>query len=469
MVTPNHAEPKGPHSAVWNNFNPYWHKTMRKKPPIWKLLYKILALISLFSIFLSGCLINRSPQIATDTPQREETSAATFQITATSTTDNFKQSLETHTPTHTSIPTQTATPTPPAWAGYPGPTQTVDTQIPPPFTDISLPSEVKVSLLLGTDTFNPVIGRTDTIILLFYNSQLAKASFLSIPRDLYVYIPGYSMNRINQAYPLGGIDTLLLTLEYNFNIHVDNWMLIHINDFVAFVDDLGGVDVYDPQYNIDEYDGNPPEYHHMEGHEALWYVRKREGTSDIDRNRRQQEMIRALMREILWGGNLVHLPAWYAKYSESFRSNLNLVDLFNFIPLALNFGDQERLQFAQISWEDVTYWRTPSGASVLLPDRQAILWKLQNAMSFVLAPQPYKDLVHTLEAQLTASPIPTETQTNTPSLTPTNTPSATPTPSTTTEATIIDSTQTVSPLPDSFETTDTENPDQPTQTETLEP
>ena len=386
---------------------------------------------------------------------------------------NSVQNNETQPPTITTTPTHTSTPTPPAWAGFPGPTQTADTQIPPPFTDISLPSEVKVSLLLGTDTFNPVIGRTDTIILLFYNPQLAKASFLSVPRDLYVYIPGYNMSRINQAYPLGGIDTLLLTLEYNFNIHVDNWMLIHINDFVAFVDDLGGVDIFDPQYNIDEYDGNPPDYHHMQGHEALWYVRKREGTSDIDRNRRQQEMIRALMRKILWSGNLVHLPAWYAKYNESFRSNLNLIDLFNFIPLALNFGDTDRLQFAQISWDDVTSWRTPAGASVLLPDRQTILWKLQNAMSFVLASQPYKDLVQTLEAQLTASPVPTETptpsptQTITPSLTSTPSPSATLTTTNSTEEVPLDLTP--SPSPTVVDTAETQNSNQPIESQTLEP
>ncbi len=433
-------------------------------------MFRTAILTSLLTIFLSGCLFNMSPQVATEIPQSGWTSTATAELTASIATENIEQPHQSHTPTNTSIPTQTATPTPPAWAGFPGPTQAADTQIPPPFTDIALPSEVKVSLLLGTDTFNPIIGRTDTIILLFYNPQLAKASFLSIPRDLYVYVPGFGMNRINQAYPLGGIDTLLLTLEYNFNVHVDNWMLIHINDFVAFVDDLGGVDVYDPQYNIDEYDGNPPEYHHMQGHEALWYVRKREGTSDIDRNRRQQEMIRALMRKILWGGNLVHLPAWYAKYNESFRSNLNLIDLFNFIPLALNFGDTERLQFDQISWDEVTSWRTPSGAAVLLPEREAILWKLQKAMSFVLAPQPYKDLVNTLEAQLTSSPIPTGTPTSTPTLSPTPTP--TPTPSDTLSEgrpTIITSTASPNPSRTDIHPEITQTSTSTSESETQEP
>ncbi len=146
---------------------------------------------------------------------------------------------------------------------------------------------------------------------------------------------------------------------------------------------LGGVDVCDPQYNIDEYDGNPPEYHHMQGHEALWYVRKREGTSDIDRNRRQQEMIR-LMRKIL-GSNLVHLPAWYAKYNESFRSNLNLIDLFNFIPLALNLEIPKDCNLTKLAGT-----RLPPGAHpvVQLSCCQSVKPFCGNFKSYVLCVSP---------------------------------------------------------------------------------
>ena len=381
----------------------------------------ILSSLSGCRLFNPNATVEMSPNEGDQRPLPSSTPTPTLLITPSIT---IEVPVNTATVTGTRRPTRTSTP--PVWAGFPGPTQTVvETEIPHPLTEIEIPSDVRVTLLLGSDTFYPVVGRTDTIILVFYNPFLAKASLLSVPRDLYVYIPGYGMDRINRAYQLGGIETLMLTLKYNFNVNVDNWMLIHINDFVAFVDDLGGVDVYDPFYLVDEYDGNPPEYHHMYGHEALWYVRKREGTSDIDRNRRQQEMIRALLRKILWGGNLVHLPAWYAKYKNSYRSNLDFVDFVRFIPLALNFGDQSRIQFDQIGWEDVSPWRTSIGASVLLPNREAVVWILDNAMRFVLAPAPYSDLVNTLEAQLTASPIPTDTPTSTPTQTPTETPTPT--------------------------------------------
>jgi LCP family protein required for cell wall assembly len=426
---------------------------------------------SLILIPLSGCRLF-SPNATVETTPLAGDQGFTRSSSPSPTQLNIpllKSAQPGNTPTVTRTKAPTHTSTPPVWAGFPGPTQTVETEIPRPLTEIQIPSDVKITLLLGSDTFHPVVGRTDTIILVFYNPLLAKASLLSIPRDLYVYIPGFGMDRINRAYQLGGIETLKLTLRYNFNVNVDNWMLIHINDFVAFVNDLGGVDVYDPNYLVDEYDGNPPEFHHMYGHEALWYVRKREGTSDIDRNRRQQEMIRALMRKILWGGNLVNLPAWYAKYKNSYRSNLEFIDLVSFIPLALHFGDQSRIQYDQIGWEDVTSWRTSIGASVLLPKREALLWILDNAMRFVLAPSPYSDLVNTLEAQLTASPIPTDTPTSTPSPTPTETPTPTQTltPSMTTDGAITP-TPTPSLTPSASETSSSEGMT-PTSTQTSQP
>lgn len=424
---------------------------LHRKRVVWAMLLVVMA-SSLLLTSLIGCRLFNPPATEEMTPLEGDQG---FMLSATPSptlliTPSIKTEQIANTPTATRTRAPTRTSTPPVWAGFPGPTQTAETEIPRPITEIQIPSDVKITLLLGSDTFHPVVGRTDTIILVFYNPLLAKASLLSIPRDLYVYIPGYGMDRINRAYQIGGIDTLMLTLRYNFNVNVDNWMLIHINDFVAFVNDLGGVDVYDPNYLVEEYDGNPPEFHHMYGHEALWYVRKREGTSDIDRNRRQQEMIRALLRKILWGGNLVHLPAWYAKYKNSYRSNLDFIDLVNFIPLALHFGDQSRIQYDQIGWEDVTSWRTSIGASVLLPKREALLWILDNAMRFVLAPAPYSDLVNTLEAQLTASPIPTNTPTSTPS--PTQTETATPSP-----------TETLTPS----ETLDQESP--PSMTPTITP
>jgi polyisoprenyl-teichoic acid--peptidoglycan teichoic acid transferase len=376
------------------------------------------------------------------------------------------QDINTSQDPHTATPT--LTPTPPAWQGFPGPTTTSVTEIPPPTRGFQIPPEVKVVLLLGTDTVLSRVGRTDTIIVVFYNPVLAKASLLSIPRDLLVYIPGHEMERINKAYVLGGMDLLGLTLQYNFNIMPENWLMIHLSDFVAFIDDIGGVEITVPN-NLSQTGSFPPGDYLLDGHAALWFVRERSQTSDIDRNRRQHEMIKAITRKILRGGNLVKLPFWYAKYSQSVVTNFTLLDLFNYIPLALQFGDQNRVQYSQIGWDDVTTWRTSGGASVLLPKPDRVQQLLENAIAFVTNPSPFSDVAQTLAAELTASPTPTitpsptSTNTDTPTITPTETvtPSETPSPTATNSLTetplVVTLTQTAEPE------TNSETP-QPSQT-----
>ncbi|HEX7975015.1 MAG TPA: LCP family protein, partial [Anaerolineales bacterium] len=183
--------------------------------------------------------------------------------------------------------TPTLAPTPVPWDGYPAPNATpLSTAVPPPAPKVSLPDGVQVLALLGTDSEAPYLGRTDTILLVFYNVHNGKASLLSVPRDLYVYIPGYTMDRINTAYVSGGIDLLFLTLEYNLGVRPNHWALAHLNDFSQFVDDLGGVTVQVPAPVVDPWCSVPAGKVHLSGYSALCYVRSRMGSSDFDRSRR---------------------------------------------------------------------------------------------------------------------------------------------------------------------------------------
>ena len=401
-------------------------------------LYLIFGLgISLFLV-VSALANQGSTQepLSMEPNERNPTATIPSSISATSTLAS-DQHIDTFDEPKTATPAYT--PTPPAWEGFPGPMATAITEIPPPMRGVELPAEVSVTVLLGSDAESPLVGRTDTIILVFYNPRLAKASLLSIPRDLLVYIPGHNMDRINQAYLRGGMDLVSLTLEYNFNIVPDNWLLIHLNDFVAFVDDLGGIEISIPE-NAPYSSSFPPGDYHFRGPAALWFIRERDQSSDIDRNRRQHEMIRALTRAILRGGNLVKLPMWYARYSNSVVTNFTLIDLLSYVPLALQFGDQSRVQYAQINWNNVDSWRTSGGAAVLLPKPDHVQHLLQNAIAFVSNPAPFSDLAQTLAAELTASPTPTMT----PSPTSTPTPTATKTPTLTLTAT-PDLTQTTKP------------------------
>ncbi|MBI3764760.1 MAG: LCP family protein, partial [Chloroflexi bacterium] len=156
--------------------------------------------------------------------------------------------------------TPSATPTakrkgePTLWIPF-TPTGTLITPIPPPAARYQFDKGVVNILLLGSD-----IGRhdiqagagyqTDTIIVASVNKDAGYVTLLSIPRDLYVYLPGVKMGRINTAdlvgkpfFPGGGPAYLEETILYNLGIPVDYYARINFDAFKEIVDTLGGIDV----------------------------------------------------------------------------------------------------------------------------------------------------------------------------------------------------------------------------------
>ncbi|NTU75101.1 MAG: LCP family protein, partial [Anaerolineaceae bacterium] len=163
-------------------------------------------------------------------------------------------------------------------------------------------------LILGSD-FRPSGGyRTDVIILLTIHPKSKSVSILSFPRDLYIFIPGVGMNRINVAQIYGGFALTQATFQYNFGINVDHYILANFNGFQTIVNTIHGIDVkaesalYDkcdlPQ-RVNNYCSIEPGVIHMDGATALWYVRSRYSSSDLDRTRRAQEVLIALFNKLI--------------------------------------------------------------------------------------------------------------------------------------------------------------------------
>lgn len=304
--------------------------------------------------------------------------------------------------TPTTIPADSLVP----WSGYPAPTTTPATAVPPPVTSINLPPELEVMLLLGSDTTDLRRGRTDSIHLVFIHRLNGNASLVSIPRDLYVYQPGLTMDRINTAYLWGGFDLLALTIEYNFGVRPTRWVLVHLDDFVRFIDDLGGIDVPVSDAFPEDCGGIPSGVVHMDGGVALCYVRERNTTSDVARSRRQQEVLAVILQRVLSLDSLRHLPEWYERYHGSVQSNLGLGDLIDLIPVVLKMPEAGIHNF-QIGWDQVSFWQTPENqASVLLPKRENMLPVIQTSINVLLPPPPTSPLLETRIVELTATVTP---------------------------------------------------------------
>ena len=178
-------------------------------------------------------------------------------------------------------------------------------------------------LLLGSDSRDPdnkaKAGewRTDTIILMHLTADHKKALLVSIPRDTYVYIPksptnpdlGDTMAKINAAFAWGGLPLTIQTVEGFTGVHVDHVVLIDFGGFQAVTDALGGVDLYVDQTITSIHDPHRTFMkgtNHMNGAEALDYIRQRKQfpDGDITRARHQQEFLKALMDKAASTGTL---------------------------------------------------------------------------------------------------------------------------------------------------------------------
>jgi LCP family protein required for cell wall assembly len=162
-------------------------------------------------------------------------------------------------------------------------------------------------LLAGLDSedsgeaFEKGEARTDAVMILHVDQKREKAYIISIPRDTWVPIPGHGENKINAAYSFGGPSLYVQTIEDLTGLRMDHLAVIDWGGFRALTDALGGVEL-----TFDEpvvtWDGNTyePGTHTLSGDEALQYVRERKAlpAGDFDRVQRQQNYLRALMRQL---------------------------------------------------------------------------------------------------------------------------------------------------------------------------
>lgn len=265
------------------------------------------------------------------------------------------------------------------WGEFTPPASQSAIEIPPPVPKLEISDDMVTFVILGSDEAPHRYGhRTDTIVVVGLDKETDQAFLISIPRDLYVYVPGWRVDRINTADLFGGWDMVAETMLYNFGIEPDFWVRVNFTGFEGAVDLLDGIDVQVGKYLSDECGGVQWEYfpgtYNMDGFTALCYVRMRKTTSDFDRLRRQQEVMEAIFKRVLSLDGLTHIPQLYSQFNQHFESNAGLGDILPLIPLAADLAsgtaDVDRFSVDQTM---TTAWRVPStGAAVLLPDREAI-------------------------------------------------------------------------------------------------
>ncbi len=351
-----------------------------------KLILPLLFLSLTLALLIAGLIDTRELKAAP--PPQANAGLATVAPDASPTPTPFQPSP----PTPTYLPTAFPTPESPQeepeeeeqeQEEEPQPVVEEDTE---PVAPLDLPQEQINILLLGSDQRVGEIGfRTDTIILLSLNPKKKTASMVSFPRDLYLYLPGYSYQRINTAMYYGGFSLLAETLEYHFGVKPSHYVMIGLEAFVETIDSLGGINVQVAQtltdhrtghgnYTVEA--GNVP----MDGTTALWYVRARYTTNDFDRTRRQQEVIQAIAKQLLSLNALENGDELFKIYKEHVTTDLTWKDVAPIVPLAAQIGDPAKVERYAIGPGQVVSWVTPGGAQVLLPQKAAIQAVIRQAV-----------------------------------------------------------------------------------------
>jgi LCP family protein required for cell wall assembly len=243
--------------------------------------------------------------------------------------------------------------------------------------------QIKV-LILGSD-LRPNDGsfRTDAIMMVVLDPDKMNINVVSFPRDLWVQVPSLWEMKINQVFQLGEFDAMAEMFETNFGLRPDFYVMTNFNGFTQFIDNRGGLDVnvasdFSDECSLPNRDeaGNCSVSQgvvHMDGATSLWYVRARSSSNDLDRNRREQEVLYALAKKMVSFQSLTKLASMKDEIQDNVQTNMTIeqaMQLMPFVGMVLN--QPEKINSIAIG-EDHAYpsWSW-DGMWILMPDNLAI-------------------------------------------------------------------------------------------------
>jgi LCP family protein required for cell wall assembly len=251
-------------------------------------------------------------------------------------------------------------------------------------------------LLLGIDQRCEETGptHTDTLMLVTVNPIDLTAAVLSLPRDLWVEIPGLGLDRINQAhylgevyeYPGGGPALAVETVEATLGIPINYYVAVNFDAFVEVVDLIGGIVVDvpeaidDPTYPDRCYGYDPFSIeagtHQLDGAAALKYARTRATFGgDVDRAGRQQAVVLAVREQVLRLDMVPQLmrqaPELWQTFQENVRTNMTIDEALQ-LGLLVQDIPRDQIGTAVIDYDYVYNETTEDGRQVLVPIRDEI-------------------------------------------------------------------------------------------------
>lgn len=236
-------------------------------------------------------------------------------------------------------------------------------------------------LIAGEEGINDDRGRTDAILIGTLNLDANSIKITSLMRDTYVQIPGYSDNKLNAAYHNGGMPLLVETIETNFDLKIDGYVLVNFDSFEYIIDRIGGVQIKLSQteaeylnstnyisevWNRNVYAG----VNNLNGNQALGYARVRyvpngNQSGDFGRTQRHRILLSAIYDKMMTK-SLPELISLLPEMLSLVTTNLTKNQCIEYVTSLVNMGGAE-LEMLRLPVEGAYKITSIRGMSVVLP------------------------------------------------------------------------------------------------------
>jgi LCP family protein required for cell wall assembly len=235
-------------------------------------------------------------------------------------------------------------------------------------------------MLIGSDAREGVAGqRSDTMMLLSYDSANGSIKLTSFMRDTWVKIDGQGYNKLNAAFAKGGDSLVEKTLENNFELDIDHYVTVRFEQFIAIVDQIGGIPLdlsaKEIEYiNVEIADNRldtTPGVKVLTGAQALSHCRNRRvGNGDFTRTARQRATVLAILQKLRQQRDPAGIVQLVSFATSHATTDLGAAD---WLPLAKGVLEASSVDFqqARIPFDDTWHYATEAGQSVISIDLEA--------------------------------------------------------------------------------------------------
>ncbi|MBP3541450.1 MAG: LCP family protein [Clostridia bacterium] len=271
-----------------------------------------------------------------------------------------------------------------------------------------LPDTVFNILLLGVDNRSTELkrGRTDAIILCSINTETGDIRLTSFARDTAVKIDGHSTTRINAAYAFGGAELAMKTINQNYQMNVDRYVLVNIHGLATIIDALGGVDIemtskeagrINFELRKEPMDDVKREkvpavngVQHLDGMQAVTFARIRGIDSDLERTRRQRQLLETLFSTVMQDMTLDKMLNLISIALPYVDTNLTIDELLVLGNAVINGDMVEKVQNGGVLFEQMRIpmnkkysWKEFNGAALLYLSNKNLKYTIDTLHTFI--------------------------------------------------------------------------------------